>query len=883
MIRSISPIWQKWLAWWQRQFMGWFLLSLCLCLISNLTQVGWAQPAPPGQAGLEHYHRGDVLGAVELWQQSLAAEPLSAARPQSIDVLKYLARAQRQLGQMSEAMASLEQLANYYRQLGDERQLGQILTEQAQVYGDLGQPQNAIATLCGETQPLACDGEGSLALALQQGDPLGQTVALGVLGQTYYLQGEYDAAIEALERSLEISKTIHQTPYTVAATHTLGNIYTSLSQRNARYAQFARQAQDLDDDARFEQTAQRYDQTAIENFTKNFELARQQGDRVNQVRAQINLILPTYRKTGESSGPVATLLSEVRQQLAALPDTREKAYSTIRLANLVGQVTAPPEASWANTALAFAQCSPTQTTAVTLLQQAVTVSQQIQDGVAESFAVGGLGHLYECANDYSAALQLTERAQFLASQPESRYLWEWQAGRILKAQGRVPEAIGVYQRAVETLQEIQRDIAIANRDLRLDFRDAVEVIYRQLTELQLDQATQTDYGTLVAALSTLSGLRLAELRNYLGDECDLPLVAESPQMASPTTATLSSLILEDRLVVILTLPTPDPTRQGILHEVSITKAALVEQVNDFRYRLEQRADRTNSFLVPAQQIYDWMIRPFEAALADYPIDTLVFNHDGILRSVPMAALHNGETFLVETYAIRNSPNFALAPDPAVSDQALQVLAFGLTTPAQVTPTEQFPPLVAVETEINQIETTLPGSIGLLNESFTQQQLQAGLTEGSASVLHLATHAQFGYDSSETFLVTGETVAEAGRRYNRPLRMNELYRLIQQMGPDRPPLQLLTLTACETAVGSERDALGLAGVAVQAGVKSAVASLWRVEDLATAELIVRFYQHLRDGVSRSVALQLTQQEWLATQTGRFQHPGYWAGLVLIGNG
>ncbi|MEM9162655.1 MAG: CHAT domain-containing protein, partial [Cyanobacteria bacterium P01_F01_bin.4] len=678
----------------------------------------------------------------------------------------------------------------------------------------------------------------------------------------------------------------HQPAYTIAATNTLGNVYTSLSQRNARYAQFARQANDLDDATRFEQTAQAHDQIAIGHFTQSLELARGQGDTANVLRSQLNLILPTYRQTGEASEQVATLLSEVRRGLAALPNTREKAYSSIRLANLASQVKPAPEppqdfASLRFTPLGFAQCAPIDATTVVLLQQAVTVAQRIQDPVAESFAVGWLGHLYECADDYGAALQLTERAQLLATQPESRYLWEWQAGRILKAQGKATEAIAVYQRAVDTLQGMQGDIAIANRDLRLDFRDTVEVIYRQLIELQLDQSAQT--GTLLSALSTLDGLRLAELRNYLGDECDPSPLTESLQGVSPTTATLSTLILDDRLVVILVLPTPDGQLQEILHEVPLSKAELITQINDFRYRLEQRADRTNSFLVRSQQIYDWLIRPFEAALTAHNIDTLVFNHDGILRNVPMAALHNGETFLVQTYAISNSPSFAAATTPSLPAQPLQVLAFGLTVPAQVTAADQFPPLVAVEAEINQIKATIPGSIGLLNEAFTQKRLQAELTEGSASVLHLATHAQFGYDPSETFLVMGERITDATDSYNRPLRMNELYRLIQEMGAERPPLQLLTLTACETAAGSERDALGLAGVAIQAGVESVMASLWQVDDLATAELITRFYDYLRKGMSRSMALQITQQEWLANREGSYLHPGYWAALVLIGNG
>lgn len=873
---------QKW-----AQFLRWFLLSVWLCYSVSFAQVGYSQPLASTsvetliQQGLDQYHDGDLPAAIELWQQSLALQPESEGSSQLLDVRKYLARAHRQLGQMSKAMTPLTELAAHYRQINDERQLSGVLVEQAQLYGELGQPQNAIALLCGKTVPLSCDGEGALALAQRQSDPLAEAAALGVLGQTYYLQGDYDPAIEVLELSLTIAQDIGQINYQMAALNTLGNVYTSLSQRSSRYAQFARQAQDVDAATTLEQTAQTSDQTAIEYFLKGLKLAQFQGDATHVLRSQLNLILPTYRQNASSQGDVksAVLLRLAQTQLERLPDTREKAYSTIRLANLFSQVQVPPNAVYG-----FAQCTPIDDTTLKLLQQAVTVARRIQDRVAESFAIGWLGHLYKCAKNYPTARQLTEQALLLATKPESRYLWEWQIGRILKAEGDSGAAIKAYQQTVKTLKQVEGDIAIANRDLRLDFRDAVEGIYRQLTELQLAQAVQQDPAIqqplLLSALSTLDNLRLAELRNYLSSECDLSSIATSSQMPDSGTATLSTLILADQLAVVLTLPASEGNVKTTFHRVLLPKTELVEHVNDLRNRLEQRADRTNGFLAQSQKLYDWLIRPFEAELVSSKVSTLTFNHDGILRSIPMAALHDGQKFLVETYAINNSSNFvAITRDG--SNQSPKVLAFGLTTPARVTTTEQFSALAAVEAEISQIKATLPDSATFLNEAFTQQRLQTELEKEPVSILHIATHAQFGYDSNDTFLITGEK--DADNSYNRPLRINELYRLIRQLSPERPPLSLLTLTACETAAGSERDALGLAGVAVQAGVESAVASLWQVDDLATAELITRFYHYLGEGFSRSTALQMTQKKWIESQTGGYRHPGYWAALVLIGDG
>lgn len=873
------------------RFISCLLLSILLCLGIGFSQAGYSQASVAKsrealiQAGLEQYHQGNLTTAIEFWQQSLSRQTQSEISPQWLDVKKYLARAYRQLGQMSEAIGHLTDLATYYRQVDDKRQLGHILVEQAQIYDELGQPQNAIARLCGETAPLTCAGEGALSLAQHQSDRLGEAAALGVLGQTYYLQGEYDSAINVLQNSLTIATAIDQKKYQVAALNTLGNVYTSLSQRSERYAQFAKQAQDLDAATNLEQTAQASDQTAIDYFFKSLELSQLEGDGMNMLRSQLNLILPLYRQEAlaqqDYSLESETLLRQAQSQLRNLPDTREKAYIAIRLANLVSQVQAPP-----NSSHGFAQCSPIEDRTVELLQQSVIIARNIQDRVAESFAIGWLGHLYECVEDYPSAQQLTEQALLLTIKPESRYLWEWQLGRVFKAKGESTAAIRAYEQTVKTLKQVEGDIAIANRDLRLDFRDAVEGIYRQLTELQLQQALDRDQAAqppmLLSAMATLDNLRLAELRNYLGSGCDLSSITSFSQASSPNTATLNTLILDNQLAVVLTLPTPDNQWQTTFHQTLLTKPELIAQVNEFRNLLEQRADRTNGFLPKAQEIYDWLIRPFESELVNHNIQTLAFNHDGIFRSIPMAALHDGQRFLVETYAITNGSNFSSASTADdFSKQSAQVLAFGLTTPARVAPTEQFPALAAVAAEIKQIESTLPGSSVFLDEMFTQQRLQSELENSSASILHIATHAKFGYDSNDTFLITGEKTADTG--YNQLLSMNELYQLIRQLTSRRSSLKLLTLTACETAAGSERDALGLAGVAVQAGVESAIASLWQVDDLSTAELSTHFYQYLQQGFNRSNALQMAQKDWLKNQNGRYQHPGYWAALVLIGNG
>jgi CHAT domain-containing protein len=511
----------------------------------------------------------------------------------------------------------------------------------------------------------------------------------------------------------------------------------------------------------------------------------------------------------------------------------------------------------------------------------------IQDYATESFALGLLGHQSECTKNYSQALNLTYQAELLATADEVRYLWEWQTGRILKAQGQTNDALASYGRTITTLKKIQGNIAAANRDLRLDFQENSEAIYRQLATFRLQQAEQAgaeQQTQLTLAVEALDGLRLAELRNYLGSQCEIPLTESSLTAINAQTAVFQSIVLDDRILIILILPEPDGKSTLKLHQVAIDRATTVNTVNRFRQRLEQRSDRENQYQEQSQEIYSWFIRPFITDLQSRSVKTLVFIQDDILRTVPMAVLSNGQAdgqeFLVQQYAIANTSSLSLPRTQPQTDYNLQILAFGLTQPSAINKTTFFSPLESVQAEIEGIQQRVPNSDGLLDQDFTPERLQKELQKERPRILHLATHARFGFDARETFLVTGR---EPNRDYNSTVSMNELYQILRSVQTATDPLELLALTGCETAAGSRRDALGIAGVAVQAGAQSAIATLWQVDDAATAQLIIQFYQNLQAGQTKSEALQSAQRSWLAANpNGQYQHPGYWAAFVLVGN-
>ncbi len=888
-----------------------FLTSLTLCLwlghpawrIGQVGRVEIATAQSPGrgqlvQQGLELYQAGNVQGAIKSWQTALSAYKPNSRSEEEASVRKYLARAYQQVGQLAQAISQLDRVIAYYRQINQPKQVGRMLTEQAQLYSSLGQHRRAIAILCGQNQiNAACTQDSALEIAHRQSDYLGEVAAWGSLGNAHRLQGEYDQAIQDFERSLEIAKQIDNQIYVGSTLNGLANTYASLAKRNERRAQFASESGDKKAAQKFQQDAVGDDNQAVQYFEKSLNLARTQSDRPSELRSLLSLVRLYHRQHQVDDTALANnTLQQSLVVLEQLPDSRDKAYAAIQLANLLQLVTLERADADADPAT---QCLESELSpkSVELLLQAVAIAQRLQDREAESFALGRLGHVYECRKDYQQAINLTQQALLATVANESLYLWAWQAGRLFKAQGQVPEAIDFYEKSVDSLKSIRSDLALQQRDFQFDFRDNVEPVYREAIKLHLEQIEHLDRESdiqqnLESVLNTVDELRLAELQNYLGNDCALAPVAKSVALVGKNTAVLSSIVLKDRLAIILSLPDGDESFKSRLAWVPVKSQELRDIINGLRLNLEKRSDLENTFSARSQQVYDWFIRPFVSDLEREKIDTLVFIQDGILRSIPMAALSDGKQFLVEKYAIANTPTLTLTNPTQSSPKAMRVLAFGLTEPATVETDAGpafFEPLSQVKSELKNVTTIMSKSQGLLDRDFTSSRLQQELEKDAYPVIHLATHGKFGIDARETFLVTGNKVREnrqkspTTERYNEKLTMNELYQVISNTRQKDTPIELLTLTACETAVGSDREALGLAGISLQAGAQSAIASLWKVDDAATVQLIVTFYQRWQGGLSKAKALQAAQIAWIeAHQQELYSHPGYWAPFILIGN-
>jgi len=285
--------------------------------------------------------------------------------------------------------------------------------------------------------------------------------------------------------------------------------------------------------------------------------------------------------------------------------------------------------------------------------------------------------------------------------------------------------------------------------------------------------------------------------------------------------------------------------------VPVGADTLGRTVHQFRANLQTR--HKNKFIIQARKLYDWLIAPLSAVLTTQDIDTLVIVPDGPLRTVPLAT----------------TPGFNLTDPRPLSRQNISILLNGLSV--KVAHANKFNALTNVTEEIQSIKSLFDNSKVLLNSQFTLEGVGEALQKRPYSIVHVASHGQFQRDPKDTFLLAYDDKLTMDILENY-LKFNEL----------NYSVELLTLSACQTAVGDERAALGLAGVAIKAGAKSALASLWFVVDEATSKLMSEFYQQLINNpdFSKAQALQAAQKKLIAHK--KFRHPAYWSPFLLIGN-
>jgi CHAT domain-containing protein len=293
----------------------------------------------------------------------------------------------------------------------------------------------------------------------------------------------------------------------------------------------------------------------------------------------------------------------------------------------------------------------------------------------------------------------------------------------------------------------------------------------------------------------------------------------------------------------------------------VPEAEIKRLTAHLRRQLENRT--TNEFLPSAQALYQMLVAPYRSRLSEASIETIVFVPDGHLHTIPMAALHDGQAYLADAFAVAITPGLSLIAPQPLGDKNETALLVGLSEPVG-----SFDELPNVPMELQSIQSLVGGEV-LLDEAFIGEDFRDRFVEQQPAILHVASHAVF-QEASSSFLMA----------HDAPFSLDELHRLVAE-SQFREPLELLTLSACETAAGDAQAALGLSGSAIRAGARSALGTLWTVYDESTRLLIVDFYKQLTvDGLSKAEALQAAQRNLRSDP--RFAHPYFWAPYLMISN-
>ncbi|MCF2147656.1 CHAT domain-containing protein [Desmonostoc muscorum LEGE 12446] len=842
--------------------------SVQLPINSTMSVVVATDPASLVQQGKVLYDAGNFAQAVEVLQKAVQVYQQQGESLRLAATLSNLSLAYQQLGEWSQAQQAITESLNLLKAQDKNPNL-QIFAQSLDIQGRLqlamGRPEAALATwqqtekiykqadnqngvvrsLINQAQawqaqgfyPRAIKTLDKVSQTLQsQPDSIEKTVSLRSLGDALLVVGNLKKSHEVLEESLRIARHLQSNADIGASLFSLGN--NALKQHDHANA------------------IAYYQQTVAASPSA-----------LTKVQAQLNHLGLVIED--QQWREVQTLLPSIESQLDQLPLSRASIYARVNYAqNLTKVKTNDFQVSTKNSSPPLS----TQNSAV-LFASAIEQSRSLGDKRAEAYAFKSLGGLYEQTKQLSEAQNLTLQGLALAQSsnaPEITYALEWQLGRLLWAQKDIKGAIAAYDAAVETLQSLRRDLVVnkdvVNQDVQFNFRDSVEPVYRQSVELLLQsQQGKADEKILEKARQRIEALQLAELDDFFREACLQGQRVALDQVVdrdNPSAAILYPIILPQELQVIVKIPN-QPLQN---YSTKISQTEVENLLVELRRNLVNPT-ATKTVKIQSQQVYNWLLKPIESELQQSSVNTLVFVLDGLLRNIPMSALYDGKEYLVEKYAVALSVGLQLLDPKPLVEQKLVALTAGLTQPPPGF--SKFAPLLGIKSEFDGITKAGVSTTSLLDGDFKKKNLETEISATSFNIVHLATHGQFSSRLEDTFILD----------FDGEINVKDFDTLFGSQS--KSIVELLVLSACQTATGDSRAALGLAGAAVRAGARSTIASLWQIDDKSTAMFVSAFYRELKSGqITKAEAVHRAQLKLL--KHPNYNAPSFWSSYVLIGN-
>ncbi|CCI31285.1 CHAT domain-containing protein [Microcystis sp. T1-4] len=849
--------------------------------------------------GLAYRSLGQYQKAIEYHQQSLAIDKEIGDRSGEASSLNNLGIAYGSLGQHQKAIEFYQQSLSIAREIGDQGSEAKILGNLGVAYDSLGQYQKAI-----EYQ------QQSLAIARKIKDRSNEANSLNNLGDTYNSLGQYQKAIEYLRQSLVIAREIGDRQWETNSLGNLGNAYQSLGQY----------------------------QKAIGYYQQSLAIARELGDRRGEAYSLGNLgaaylslgqyqkvieyhqqSLAIAREIGDRSGEAASLgnLGIAYRSLGQYPKAIEYQQQHLTIAREIGDRQGEAN-SLGNLGNAYQSLGQYQK-AIEYLQQSLAIARELGDRRGEAYSLGNLGAAYLSLGQYQKAIEYHQQSLAINREIGDRQGEANSLGNLGIAYG----SLGQYQKAIDNL-EASLNITLKtrselSRDDRKDFLAAnenqtpvitlAEVLIQQNQPEKAFQwlnlattADLADYNRLINAKVAdpdaqkaldnwntdnrqLEGMRrqlqdkysqelAQQLRQFeekvyknaetIGDkypeiaelfETKPTDIAQLQKNIAPDTLVIQPVLLRDKVALFLV------TREKLIVIQSDTKRdELNKLVSEYRTQL---ADRRNAdYLVTGSKLYEILIRPIESQIATSSPKNIAIIATGQLRYIPFETLYDkkNDQVLLEKYPIYYLTRISTSTPPATERKPLQGLAFANPKPTQ----EE---LKGTEIEAETISKIFPGSEKYLGTNATLDIFKKQAFR--FSILHLGTHGCFNLAGCPNLGMQANTILFANK---------EQYNIADAALLGLKNTELITLSACQTAKEANADGQeisGLAYVLERAGAKSVIASLWSAEDNTSAEIMTQFYQNLKNGMTKSEAMQKAKLSQIKS------HPYFWSPFILIG--
>lgn len=796
--------------------------------------------------GRSLYQAGRFAEAVAAWQAAAQAYDRGGDRPNQALSLSYLSLAYQELSQWDEARQAIDRSRSLLESLPKAEAIlwAQTLNTQGKLSLATGQAQAALDTWK-EAQTFYDRAEDEMG---SMGSRINQAQALQTLG--FYRRSR--DVLSQIDRSLSEKP---DSELKAIALRSLGTTLQAIGELEPSQVALERSlsiAQQLGAQAETSAILLSLGNTAIDldrpqKALEYFQQAEQAATNpLETLEAQLNqLYLYVELQQWQDSRAIAP---KIQSQLQSLPASRTSTLGTVNFAHSVLKMTR--------------QGQSLDTVDLNgLLAGAVRSAQTLKDAEAEAYALSKWGILYAENGQLAEAINLEQKSLSVAQSLQSADIAAQSAlelGRLQARQGKRESAIAAYTEAVSALQSLRGDLVAINPEVQFTFRESIEPVYRELVELLLE--SNPTQANLLQARDSIENLQLAELDNFFREAC---LDAEPTPIdrIDPTAAVVYPIILPDRLATIVSIPGQPLSYHSVLR----SQAQIEDTIEEFLSSLNPVYDSAMRLSL-ARTLYDWVVEPATTKPGFANVKTLVFVLDGKLRQIPMTALFDGERYLVERYNVALSPGLQLLESHSTAREGLTTVIGGLSEARQ-----GFSALPGVEVEVSHIQEEIPASV-LLNQDFTDTAFAQKMNDKPANVVHLATHGQFSSKAENTFLLT----------WDDRINIKELDSLLQSRQIAKAgALDLLVLSACETAAGDDRALLGLAGFSVRSGAKSTLATLWRVRDESTVFFITEFYKHLKQpNITKAEAMRKAQLEMIADDD--FNDPFFWAPFVLVGN-